>query len=87
MKVRDVLEEIVSFAQKHSDAAIRSGVKEETVAGQGQKVLVLEGAALEFVKREAAHRLGLENMIVGNARSMPLDELARKIAAWNEIVE
>lgn len=85
MKVQDVLEEIISFARKHSDAAIRSGVKEETVANQ--KVLVLDGAALEFVKREAAHRLGLENMIVGNARSMPIDELARKIAAWNEIVE
>jgi hypothetical protein len=85
MKVQDVLEEIVSFARKHSDAAIRSGVKEEAVSGQ--KSLVLEGAALEFVKREAAHRLGLENMIAGNARSMPLDELARKIVAWNEGVE
>jgi hypothetical protein len=81
--VRNLLDDIIGFARKGSDADVRSGVKEETVGGK--RTLVIEGAALEFCKTMAAKELGLDAMYVGNARTMSVQELAEKIVAWNKI--
>jgi len=79
--VQEVVDVAVASARRHPSVGVKTGVTDEPLPGL--KAVVLEGEALVFVKEEVRLRLGLETMKTGNARSIPPDELARKIFAMN----
>ncbi|MGB7958054.1 MAG: hypothetical protein WCF77_04430 [Minisyncoccia bacterium] len=89
MDVQDVRDAVDAAVAAACASRFGTGINEEAVnifaksESKGRAVVVIEGGALEFVRKSVATRLACATLFVGNARAMSVGELVNKIVAFN----